>query len=124
MRTLRRLARSAGVIVFVLAVVLAVTAPSEARGDGGHGFGGGHGFAGSGHPGHGFVHHGLDGHHFHPGVHGRVVVPVVPFYGYYPYYPYDPYAYGNPGYWYYCPSYGAYYPNVGSCPEPWVTMPA
>jgi hypothetical protein len=27
-------------------------------------------------------------------------------------------------YWYYCPAYGAYYPNVPSCPEPWVPVPA
>jgi hypothetical protein len=26
-------------------------------------------------------------------------------------------------YWYYCPSAGQYYPNVRSCPEPWVTVP-
>ena len=29
----------------------------------------------------------------------------------------------QPGYWYYCPSAGAYYPAVGSCPEPWVPVP-
>jgi hypothetical protein len=29
-----------------------------------------------------------------------------------------------PAYWYFCPSYGAYYPNVSSCPEPWVPVPA
>lgn len=28
-----------------------------------------------------------------------------------------------PTYWYFCPSYGAYYPNVPSCPEPWVPVP-
>jgi hypothetical protein len=26
-------------------------------------------------------------------------------------------------YWYYCESAGSYYPNVGSCPEPWVKVP-
>jgi uncharacterized protein DUF3300 len=26
-------------------------------------------------------------------------------------------------YWYYCPSAGAYYPTVPSCPEPWIKVP-
>jgi hypothetical protein len=105
--------------VAVLAIVLAVTAPSQAAGVGGHGFGGGH-------PGGAAVHNGFDGHHF-DGHHfeGRHfdrrfgVGPVFPYYGYYPYYGY------SPGYWYYyCPSYGDYYPNVTSCPEAWVPVPA
>ena len=29
-----------------------------------------------------------------------------------------------PAYWYYCPSFGAYYPDVPNCPEPWVPVPA
>jgi hypothetical protein len=29
-----------------------------------------------------------------------------------------------PTYWYFCPSYGAYYPNVPTCPEPWMPVPA
>jgi hypothetical protein len=33
-----------------------------------------------------------------------------------------PYAYAAPPS-YYCPAYGAYYPNVASCPVPWVTVP-
>lgn len=33
---------------------------------------------------------------------------------------YDP---PTTNYWYYCPSYGAYYPSVQSCPVPWVTVP-
>ena len=70
--------------------------------------------------------------------HGGVFVGVAPFvvggaiaYGA-PYY-YDPgYAYADPGYaysapapsyWYYCPSAGGYYPDVPSCPEPWVPVP-
>lgn len=28
-----------------------------------------------------------------------------------------------PAYWYYCPSFGNYYPRVPSCPEPWVPVP-
>ncbi|PYO07968.1 MAG: hypothetical protein DMD75_19590 [Candidatus Rokuibacteriota bacterium] len=27
------------------------------------------------------------------------------------------------GYWYFCPSSQAYYPNVQSCPEAWVKVP-
>ena len=107
-----------------LAIVLAVTAPSQARGMSGHGSGGGH-FGGAdmhhgfdGH--HGFEGHHFDRHHFDGGVHGRFGFgPVFPYYGYYPYY-----GYGASAYWYYCPSYGAYYPNVASCPEAWVTVPA
>lgn len=29
-----------------------------------------------------------------------------------------------PAYWYFCPSYGAYYPTVSACPQPWVPVPA
>lgn len=117
--------------VAALAIVLAVNAPSQAADTGGHGFGGGH-------PGGAFAHHGFDGRHFDGhrfearhfdrrhfdrGVHGHLgfgFVPVLPYYGYDPYYSYDQ----GPGYWYYCPSYGAYYPNVATCPEAWVPVPA
>jgi hypothetical protein len=30
----------------------------------------------------------------------------------------------QPTSWYYCPSYRAYYPNVASCPVPWVPVSA
>jgi hypothetical protein len=43
-----------------------------------------------------------------------------PYYGVYP----PPDGYAAPEYWYYCPSYGDYYPNVQSCPDPWVPEPA
>ena len=33
-------------------------------------------------------------------------------------------TYPAPTYWYYCTSYGAYYPYVTSCPESWVPVPA
>ena len=111
-----------------LAIVLTVSAPSQARDMGSHGVGGGHlggaavhhGFQGGHHldGNHGFEGHHFDGHHF-GGAHGRFgFAPVYPYYG--PYYGYDE----APTYWYYCPSYGAYYPNVTSCPEAWVTVPA
>ena len=45
-----------------------------------------------------------------------------PVYGAYPApaYVYTP---PPPTYWYFCPSFGAYYPNVASCPEPWLPVP-
>src|SRR5882724_13037253 len=112
---LARPKKIAFVALAALAIVLAVNAPSQARGMSGHGAGGHH-FDG---------HHGFEGHHFHGhhfgGVHGGFgFAPLVPYYGYNPYYGY----YEAPSYWYYCRSYGAYYPNVTSCPEPWVTVPA
>jgi hypothetical protein len=127
MAQLTRPTRAAFVALAALTIVLAVSVPSEARD--GRGFGGGH-------PGaafhHGFGgHHGFDGHHhFNRGLHGHFgigVAPVFPFY--YPYsyaypYTYEPYSSPAPGYWYYCPSYGAYYPYVGTCPGAWVPVPA
>src|SRR6266852_3183489 len=87
-----------------LAIMMAVSGPSQAAGMGGHGGGGGH-FGG--HEGGHFEGHGRFGFGF----------------GFGPIYPYYPY-YSAPGYWYYCPSYNGYYPNVTSCPEAWVTIPA
>src|SRR5439155_25288824 len=112
---LRRPWRFAAIAIAALAIVVAAYAPSQARGGGGHSFGGGH-------PSRGFVHRGFEGHHhFDRFRHGHFVSgfgPVYPYYGYYPY------EYDAPAYWYYCPSYGAYYPNVASCPETWVPVPA
>jgi hypothetical protein len=111
---LTRAGKLAVVALAALAMVLAVNAPSQARGMGGHGFGGGH-------PGGADVHHGFGGHH---GFHGGLGFgPVYRYYGYYGYYP-PAYGYAPPGYWYYCRSYGAYYPSVGSCPEAWEPVPA
>src|SRR5690348_10478143 len=48
---------------------------------------------------------------------------VAPLYWPY-YYPYTYYA-PAPNYYWYCPSYGAYYPSVQSCPDnEWVAVPA
>jgi hypothetical protein len=75
MNTMRRSKKLAVVTLVVLAMVLVVSAPSHARGMGGHGFGGGH-------HGGGFVHHGFGGH---PGFHGGFGFgPIYPYYGYYP----------------------------------------
>jgi len=102
-------------------MVLAVSAPSQAQGVRGHGFegrhGGGamehHGFEGRHFEGHDFDRHHFEGRGFGCG----------PFFPYYAAYGYAPYGVA-PSYWYYCPSYGAYYPSVTSCPEAWVTVPA
>ena len=110
--------RTTFVALAALAVVLMISVPSEARGGGG--FGGGHsgGAVSQGGFGHGGIeeHHGFDGRHFDRDFHGRFgFAPVLPYYGY------DPYS--APNYWYYCPSYGAYYPSVTTCPEAWVPVP-
>src|SRR5712692_7492892 len=107
-----------------VAIILAAASPSYAAA--GHG---GHGFSGHSGGGHFEGHHGFEGRHgfdgrrdFDPRGHGRAFI-VVPFYlttaG-----P-QIYAYSPPPstYWYYCPSYGAYYPTVPSCPEAWVPVP-
>ena len=133
-----RLRKLAFFTVAILAIALCVVTPSQAaRGGGDHGFTGGHPGGAAGHPGFqghpGF--HGNPGFHGHPGFdggrpfhrfgHDRFVFGfggVLPYDGYYDYPP--AYAYPTPGYWYYCPSYGTYYPYVTSCPENWVPVPA
>jgi hypothetical protein len=77
------------------------------------------------------------GHHgFHRGFRSGVFVGVTPFV----WDPFPPPVYvpsppvvvepppvyveqPKPGFWYYCPSAGGYYPTVPSCPEPWVPVP-
>ena len=60
----------------------------------------------------------------------RVFIGVGPSFAWggaysYPAYSASAYAYApQPTYWYFCPSYGAYYPNVASCPVEWVPVPA
>ena len=63
--------------------------------------------------------------------------PPYPYYWYPPYYPpaqvivEQPSIYvqqetapqASPAYWYYCPGAQGYYPQVQSCPEPWVKVP-
>src|SRR5215813_2870533 len=117
-----RLKKFAFMAIAALAMVLAVNAPNQARAMDGQGFGGGHPGGVDGH--HDFErHHVVDRHHdFHRDVHGGfrfgVGVPVYPYY-------YPPaYGYAARTYWYYCPSYGAYYPYVTSCPQAWVPVPA
>jgi len=107
-----------------LAIVLAAVTPSyAAAGHGGPGFSG-HSPGGhlEGHPG--FEgHHAFDGRHdFDRSGHGRAFIGA-PFY-WAPAYP-DSDMHSPPpsSYWYYCPSYGAYYPTVPSCPEAWVPVP-
>ena len=122
MKNLTRPKKIALVALGALAIMLAVNAPSQAAGVGGHDFGGGHGGGAVGQhgsEGHHFEGHHFEGHHFEGHEfegHGRFGFgPVLPFYA--PYY-------AAPSYWYYCPSYEAYYPSVTSCPEAWVPVPA
>jgi hypothetical protein len=129
MNAIGRLRKASLVVLAALAMVLVVSAPSQARGAGGSV--GGHSGGAEMHHGanefHGSDgHRGFDRHHdfgrrdFDHDRFGFGLVVPFPDYGYY--YP-APYASGNPGYWYYCPSYGAYYPSVASCPEAWVPVP-
>jgi hypothetical protein len=113
MRTFSSIALVVGV-----AIVLAAASPTYAAT--GHGGGGSSEHSGGahfdGHPG--FEgHHDVDRHRDFDR-RGRVGAFIgTPFYGDYP----DSYAPSS--YWYYCPSYGAYYPTVPSCPDAWVPVP-
>jgi hypothetical protein len=141
MRTMNRLVpveKLGAVVLAAMTLVLAAPALSLARGGGfgGQGFMGGmggHSGALTGHSDFG-GHPGFAGHPrfegppdfaghpgFHRDDHGRGFVFVGPglFYGW----PSYPYAGAPRGYWYYCPSAGAYYPYVESCPEAWVEVP-
>jgi hypothetical protein len=100
---------------------------------------------GHGH-GHGHHHHGGSPGYWWGGYgYGYGYWPRPYYYPYYPYYPgpvvyaprpvvveqpvyveRDPAAAPAPqasSYWYYCESEGAYYPDVETCPEPWVPVP-
>jgi hypothetical protein len=131
------------VALVVLTIVAASATPSLARG--GHGGPGGGHFAGGGRvAGHaGFRGHVVARPAFRH--HARVFVGVSPFVVapfWWDYPPYvaappvvvqqsppvyveqEPPAQPAPQEWYYCQSANAYYPNVTSCPEPWVRVPA
>ncbi len=105
MKNFARFRKTGFVALGALAIMLAVSGPSQAAERGGH-FGGREG-------GH---FEGREEHHFEE--HRRFGFGFGPIYPYY-----APY-YSAPGYWYYCPSYNGYYPNVASCPEAWVPVPA
>src|SRR5262249_28124658 len=109
-------------LVAALATVVLATSPVFAAPSGHDGFHGAPPLPG-GHAG-AFEHHGPDGHReFHRDVHGRVFIGVDPWFYSAP----PAYAYVSPPqpyYWYFCPSAGAYYPYVASCPEEWVPVPA
>ena len=125
---LRGAKKMAFAAVAALAIVLAVNAPSQARGMGGHEGGHSGGAVGHGFEGHrGFEgHHDFDGRHFDGRHFDRGVRGGFGFVSPYPYYDYSPpaYTYDAPTYYWYCPSYGAYYPSVASCPDTWVPVPA
>jgi hypothetical protein len=93
-----------------VAIVFAAVSPGYAAAE--HG---GHAFSGHSAGGHFEGHRGFEGHHGFDGRRGRGGAIIgVPF-GLAPDY--------SDSYWYYCPSYGAYYPAVPSCPEEWVPVP-
>jgi hypothetical protein len=85
-----------------------------------------HGFSGGRPGGHFDGFHRFDGHRF---VHNHVRIFIAPFFVA-PFFVPAPVlsspavVYAPPVYWYYCRSYGTYYPSVPSCPEPWVPVPA
>jgi hypothetical protein len=148
---MRRLEKALAVgVASVLIVAGAAVLPAEAgnfgggfHGGGFHGggFRGGQPFRGGNFRGHRFHHGGF--RHFGPGVFigGALFAPWwwgAP-YPYYPYYAYAPpvevleppeYVQAPPvvsqptAYWYYCESAQGYYPNVPSCPESWIPVPA
>lgn len=150
MQRLKDMKPISAALAILLALTLGLASVGYADGRGGHGghgggpavHGGFHGHGGApargGFHGNGGGSHG--GFHGHPGAfhghghfHGGGFIGVSPFiWG--PGYVYTPPVYVDPGpvyvdpgsngYWYYCQSLGAYYPNVASCPEPWVTVPA
>ena len=96
--------RVSSAALVAVAIVLALVAPSHARG--------------RGHPGghHSHHHHGGPRHHGH-GLHGpRFGGPAYPSW--------SAYSYADrPLVYWYCSSAGAYYPDLQSCPEPWVPLP-
>jgi len=124
--------RAVGVVIALTVTLLAAGRPSVAHAMPGSAMHGGeshHGGFGE-HPGH--ADRGHDGgrdhywpHHFYGRPNGIYYVYPYNHYSYrwiYPYYPAP--TYQAPTYWYYCSSYGAYYPYVASCPEAWVSVPA
>ena len=120
----REIRKVAALSLLAIALLLFDAAPSDAGGR---------------HHGHGRFH----------GGHGRVFIGPSFYWGSpYPYWWYAPppyYVYTPPpvivqeppayvqatpepapppqGYWYYCPSAGAYYPTAPTCPEAWVKVP-
>jgi len=133
-------------IAVVVFATLALAAPGYARG-GGHGGGHPGGHFGGGHVGR-FAHHPgfegrrFDGHRFDGRRHARVFVGVAPLVAFPFWWDYPAYAYAPPppvveeppvyieqqpagaSDWYYCQSSKNYYPNVPTCPEPWIRVPA
>jgi hypothetical protein len=110
-------------LIAALTIVALAASPALAARAGHEGFQSGQHFSG-GHPGAVENHHDFDGHRdFDRNGRARGFVGVSPWF-----YWADPPAYAYtpppPSYWYYCPSAGAYYPYVSSCPEGWVPVPA
>ena len=137
------------VAVSLLAIAL-LSIQASAGHAAGHGHhGGGHGLPGPpgfprppvfrGHPGFPGPHVFPGPPRFHGHFRGHGVVVIGPSFWWDPWWYYPPYYYpplqvvvqpapviveGQPAqsYWYYCPSAGAYYPTVPTCPEMWIKV--
>ena len=126
---MRSLKKVASVGLVVLAMLTVTAASSEARARNGGGFSGHHAARFERDRGRVEHHERFAGHR---GFHGRVFIGAAPFVIGGPTYAYDAYAsaYPPPVYtpapstWYFCQSAGAYYPNVTTCAEGWVPVPA
>jgi hypothetical protein len=114
------LRRFAAIAVAAPLAFLAADAGAQSHtGHAGAGHGGGH-FAGNAHfhgGAGGFRHGGHFGHGFHAGRFGGWAIVGGGLW--YPWYGYPAPAYANA---WYCPSVGAYYPTVLSCPGDWVLV--
>ena len=116
---------SSTALVGVVIVLATASFSHAAAAQGGNGF--------SGHPSseHFESHRGFEGHDGFDGRrdfdrrgHGGVFIGVPFYFAPYDYPPAYTYSLPSSTYWYYCPSYGAYYPYVSSCPEAWIPVPA
>lgn len=146
MRNVRRLLLAGA----LAGIALALTAP-PARAGGGHGHGGPNVIVSVGPPGYWYGRGGYWGGGYWGGWRRPYYAPYVyPYGGYYGYYGPPPVVYAPQpiviqppapvyierepappappapveAYWYYCPSRRAYYPAVGTCPEPWLKVAA
>jgi hypothetical protein len=113
--------RLASVILLAGAIVLVAAAPDDAMPR--------HEFSGGRPGGHFDGHHRFDGQHRFDGHRDfrrdHVRIFAAPLFLPVPFFAAPAFVYAAPpAYWYYCRSYGAYYPYVPSCPEPWVPVPA
>jgi hypothetical protein len=123
---------SAAVALLSAVVLFASATASNAQHAGGHGGGGYHGGHDGGVRSEVFIGPGWGYPYGYPYWPYPYYVPPPPYYGYPPPPSYDDgqaqeYMQQEPapsqGYWYYCASSKAYYPQVQSCREEWIKVP-